>query len=396
MRILRDALVVVLGVALLAVGAEAALRAVFSDRVPPLGQLFKFRKDTPYILPNKEYITELRKNHRFRYSGNPGYRPVEHDIRIDSRGFRGRREVDFSRPRIIVYGDSNIFAIFSKEENTFPRKLQAYLRERYFVINAGIPGAGPDQSVLRLEEDIGDIRPAIVVLHVFAENDFGDIVRNGLFRLEGGRLTRVERTFDDPAFREPPNPFLAFLSKTAIYKAAKKVGRMLASGEPLDPVAGKLAQKRQQFARYEAGGFGSFANDFYDYDVALWPDEPASRLQVALMRAVLARGKEIAEAAGARLIVMIEPSARDLTTNARPNYTDYSRYRNYRRRNLSDLAYEAATASGIETINLYDAFLANDPSSLYFRENDTHWNDAGQDLAARVVARYLEEHPDPI
>ena len=44
---------------------------------------------------------------------------------------------------------------------------------------------------------------------------------------------------------------------------------------------------------------------------------------------------------------------------------------------------------------IFDVFLKNNPGSLYFREDDTHWNDRGQDLAARETARFHFGHSGP-
>jgi hypothetical protein len=53
---------------------------------------------------------------------------------------------------------------------------------------------------------------------------------------------------------------------------------------------------------------------------------------------------------------------------------------------LTDIAQRHA----IEHISLFAPFQAADPCRLFFRGGDTHWNEAGQALAARLVAERLE------
>jgi hypothetical protein len=87
----------------------------------------------------------------------------------------------------MVYGDSNVQARFSSLEDTFSHRLEIGLESRLGtkvdVINAGVIGFGPDQSLLRFIKDADVYRPNVVIFHVFADNDFGDLLRNRLFEL---------------------------------------------------------------------------------------------------------------------------------------------------------------------------------------------------------------------
>src|SRR6185436_5789593 len=63
------------------------------------------------------------------------------------------------------------------------------LPEGVEVINAGVTAYGPDQACLRIEDEVARLDPDLVVLAVFADNDFGDLARDKIFRLDGdGRL----------------------------------------------------------------------------------------------------------------------------------------------------------------------------------------------------------------
>ena len=119
------------------------------------------------------------------------------DVRINADGFRGPplRPLVGSGRRIMVYGDSFIAGEISPDTLTFVRVLERLLQSRHGseieVVNAGVAGYGPDQAFIALREDAPRMRPAAVILGIFADNDFGDLVRDKLFVLSAdSQLTR--------------------------------------------------------------------------------------------------------------------------------------------------------------------------------------------------------------
>jgi hypothetical protein len=131
---------------------ELSLRAAFPDKVP--------KARTPVQIevafePHPVYLISLKPNleRTFRRSAKNG-QVITH-WNTNSASFRGPEIKEKHGTRIIVYGDSNIFARFSNLEDTFPFQLQEVLRratgKTIEVINAGVPGFGPDQSLLRFE-----------------------------------------------------------------------------------------------------------------------------------------------------------------------------------------------------------------------------------------------------
>ncbi len=111
------------------------------------------------------------------------------------------------------------------------------------------------------------------------------------------------------------------------------------------------------------------------------------------MSAVLKQAKSVAEREKVELLVVIQPSIVDITENFRLSHKDLElRFPNYDRRRLSSVVARICTSAEIPFVNLYDTFESHDPPSLFFQGDNNHWNDRGQDLAARTVARYLERH----
>ncbi len=318
--------------------------------------------------------------------------------RTNKNSFRGHELRPHHDFRIIVYGDSNIQGEFSDLENTFPYKLEAYLREltskNVEVINAGVVGFGPDQSLIRFMQEADTYNPDMVIFNIFSDNDFGDIIRNRLFELDssGDLVTPGVRT-----------TFTAFLSSLVITKAAHKVMRMVSlEKQPEDEetqvrrlytIAGLLDVNERECALYKRTHSRMFSHfsDHYDIDVALYPQSESSRTKTVLMDAVLARAKQFADSKRIKFMVLVQPSSRDLTANSRPNYRELSEYPGYRRNNLTSAVNDICGKHDMLSVSLYDVFLQNDPENLFFITDD-HWNDKGQDIAAREVAAYISPH----
>ncbi len=195
-RALFAALSVALSISLVVALAELGLRWLFPERVasaaPPADPAFEF---------NESYLVALKKSMTKEYRGKDSI--VWH---TNKDGYRGD-ELRQADARVIVYGDSNVLARFSTLEDSFPAqlgsRLSSGLGRDVEVINAGVVGFGPDQSLLKMEDEIDRVRADLVVLHIFADNDFGDLLRNRLFERDAqGRLVETAHARrPDPVFR---------------------------------------------------------------------------------------------------------------------------------------------------------------------------------------------------
>ena len=162
-------------------------------------------------------------------------------------------------------------------------------------------------------------------------------------------------------------------------------------------VVGELIKtSREEYEVYKEGGPQKFSHcsDHYDIDIALNPEEESSRVKMKLMEAVLKRAKEFADSRGILFFVMIEPSIIDMTLDNEDvlGYGYLERYPGYDRRTLTAAVKNACAETGVAYVNLFNVFIENDPRSLYFKKDDNHWNDRGQDVAARATAQYIENH----
>ncbi len=392
MKFFRDVLIIAGMTLILLVVMEGALRIIYPHSL-------KSAEDSLYTF-----------NSRCWYTLKPGQEEVfqrsEHNggdsicWRSNSDGFRGEELKENPDFRIIVYGDSNIQARFSSLENTFCFKLQSLLMEKsdmdVEVINAGIIGHGPDQYLLRFKEHFSLYQPDLAIFHVFADNDYGNAIRNRLLEVDStGRLalTFHENVHDCllPGQTESKERLL-------LVKAAKRVkGKINQTLNPksTETVISFLEQScAQDYANYKNGGplCRRPNTSHYDIDLATNPQGLASQAKLVLMEAIIKEAKEFAASQGAVFMVQIHPSSIDLTGNYRwVDCTDLSRFAHYKPDNLTRFLESICQRHQISHVNFFHVFKQHDPNRLFFRHDDNHWNDEGQALAAKVSADFIAQ-----
>jgi hypothetical protein len=242
--------------------------------------------------------------------------------------------------------------------------------------------------------DIGALQPDVVIFHVFADNDYGDLLRNRLFRVTDGVLRRHPNPFTYPR-QSLIARMQDFTSTLFVVRAASKLAGLrtqesVTARPPRDPdayAAKLLLDAEHELEAYSRGGVDSAQVDHYDLDVALHPERPSARAKIELMAAVIGAARDAADRAGVKFLVLIEPSAVDLTTNLTLSYRFLSKFPEYRPERLTQIIEGICAERGIASVNLFPVFKAASPDRLYFRDTDDHWNDAGQDVAAREVAK---------
>jgi hypothetical protein len=139
----------------------------------------------------------------FVHSAELGWEPrpgVRTDgLTTNSSGLRGLHEYAPERPagvrRVLAVGDSFMFGVNLRDEESLPVQLQTILSRhgKWEVLNLGVPGYGTDQQWLRLQR-LGFRYAADVVVLGFFERDvrrnvesFRDYAKP-VFTLEGSRL----------------------------------------------------------------------------------------------------------------------------------------------------------------------------------------------------------------
>jgi len=118
---------------------------------------------------------------------------------FDAKGRFGmwQTEVDPEKEKILIFGDSVMYAWGVLEGETTPAQLDELLPEHQ-VINMAVSGWSIDQYYLYLRETIGKIRPKVVIVGIFVGNDFQVTARGfgwghskPFFKLDRGQLVHT-------------------------------------------------------------------------------------------------------------------------------------------------------------------------------------------------------------
>jgi len=251
---------------------------------------------------------------------------------------------------------------------------------------------------MRLPSDLVRYKPGLVVQVVFADNDFGDLIRNRIYRLDERGALAVNH------YRLPPQVRARYEAAAHTrgllrLQIAKYAYRLWLAVRPAPPatandayhnyIAYSLKQNLDDYAASRADADGVIESldpllDYYDAAIALEPNSEAARYETALMEKVLLRMRAVTERAGARFVVVILPAGLD----ACDHYdfaVDALKYPQYDRRRLSGLVAAMTVRNAIDALDLWLVFHSGDGTCYYFHGGDNHWNDAGQALAAKLL-----------
>jgi hypothetical protein len=326
---------------------------------------------------------------------------------VNSDGFRGEEiEADHGQRRIIVYGDSNVAAEFSELDATFAVQLERALAPHGVeIINAGVVGYGPDQVSLAMPADIARLAPSLVLVVVFADNDFGDLLRNRIYRAEPGEpLLNNYRLSPTMRAELAAGAFPRGLRRLQVRRYGGRLWAMVRDrwaegGTTSSYVETYIESSRERtaasFAGYLAENPGDRIaehpfHDYYDADIAMLPQLASAKLKIDLMEKVLLRLRALAAQSATPLALLILPSAIDVCEHYDMR-VDTARYPQYERERLSGTVEALAARAQIAHLNLYQPMRASNACAFYFDGGDGHWNDAGQAFAARLVAQFIED-----
>ena len=332
--------------------------------------------------------------------------------RINADGFRGKELAPTgSATRIVVYGDSFIHAFYSPDEETFAVQLNRQLAKKLSrpieVVNAGVSSYGPDQYLLKMQDELSRLQPDLVIVSIFAGNDYGDLLRNKIFRLSpDGQLEPSSYTLQERFQRLLElNQRESILKRalSSILKSRGVVGDQLVDGIGMGEKNGEFAlmnfwleEAQREYQSNVVDRDPVVRNIFMDHysaDVSLRPNSESAQYKVRLLGAVMKELQGVAAAANVPLVFLFIPHPFDVAeTYDDFGRVDAARFPNYDRRNQIRPLEEIAVREGWAYVSLFDAFRERDANELYFHGGDDHWNAEGQRLAAELVAKHLMDH----
>ncbi|GEM_PF-805167 len=328
---------------------------------------------------------------------------------INSEGFRGP-ELDpkHEKPRILVYGDSFIHATYTPEDETFVRQLGRQLEPKLGpveMVNAGVSSYGPDQEGLRMETELAKYKPQLVVVAVFAGNDYGDLMRNKLYRVDEGDTLEPSPHQVDASIRD----MLVLNSKnSAVMRGLKNIRTLVmakAAGVKPEVKTDAAAKKKQidswvEMAKLEYDEHVIKKDpivrnthiDYYSVDLSVDPASDAGRYKAKLMKLVLGHLVDLTKAANVPLVFLFIPHPMDVAEHYDYAEIDRARFPSYDPKNLIQPLLEFSSERSVPSVDLFEVYRAHgDPLSLYLKGGDDHWNSVGQRIAAEAVAAKIIE-----
>ena len=357
----------------------------------------------PYFVEHEERIFTLRPSAEVLYlrvAQNGGDRILS---RINRAGFRGPDlPSDALSQRVFVYGDSFIHAPYSREQDSFVHTLGRSLNDssgrHIAAINAGVSSYGPDQILRRIASDLATNQIDLVVVAIFAGNDYGDLVRNRMSDLSPNGTLQARSWRLDPAISaslrlSTSSSMLMTLARRAVSNPGHRDGDLQMAARPFELMQSWLEEAQVDFRRSILERDVVVDNiyvDHYDADVALLPSSPSADHKRRLMHAVLEAIVSTTRARHLPIAFIVIPHPIDVCIDYDSAQVDLQRYPEYRRANLTEPIVTHLRKLGVPTLDLFSFFWTVGADALYFRAGDDHWNDAGQALAASEMARLVE------
>ena len=303
--------------------------------------------------PNSRYLvphTDIRGTH-FLHHNN-----------LALHQHRDFREADLAAATNIgVFGDSFTENTGMAVQYAFTEPLDYMLnqgQQRFNVLNFGVDGYGPGQSLLHYEH----FRYAKDLDHIFfvycEKNDLKDISDMRLFHLdEAGHLVR------DEAIRE--SGYAPLLRRLHTAYLVLDVIRRWSSGIA-EPATTAEWLRSLKFERVRAI-HDAFRRTKMDHD--------SQQNSLAIFRQLIRHWKHLAEHNGSTFSVVLLPTRSD------------------------PVIVDLLKAENVESLDLNVCFGNHDPAhherawadSPYRFRKDYHWNEAGNQLAALCLYRFLEE-----
>jgi hypothetical protein len=301
-----------------------------------------------------------------RFRGKPG---------SEFRGYPlnelGFNDVTFEREkgdrfRIVALGDSFAFGFVPYPDN-YLTLLEHVLGRGHTpvdVLNMGIPRTGPvEQLALLLREGLS-FDPDLVLISFFVGNDFLDV----------RRAIRKDKSLADRSY------VLSLLRYAVMVRPRVEPSQIYGQREYQDgaPTFGERA-----FLEIVARRAVVFRTDWAEFSEAF-------DLTVATLQEI----RRVCDQHGVDLSVVLIPEEVQLDPTLQESLI--AGFAQYRRENTdferpNRLLGQRLRELGFDVLDLYPPFAEGTTSQRLYKPRDTHWNIAGNRLAAREIGRHLVE-----
>ena len=319
---------------------------------------------------------------------------VEGDwIDLTKLGFRYgtyRTKKDPMTVRVVGIGDSFAFAPVAPPHN-YHQVLEGMLRSRLGrpveVINLGRPGIGPAAEFTILRDLAMRFEPDLVVWMFFTGNDFTDDQPGTTYDLAEvlGTPSWMNARVDSMRLRWYDRFLLSGYVKFLL--ACLSHAEIAASDSTNVPVANQATFLRVECQRMSfmlddgalKSAFGKSVRPHIDAAIEL-----STRRSIPFVLAVAPDQAEIEEDLG-RMTLRRLTAADRLEASDRVAYAECLRDGDLKQLTVAHDSLATFTARGATVVDLYESFRREGASGGLYLERHTHWNEAGNRLAAEVL-----------
>ncbi len=300
---------------------------------------------------------------------------------VKERTSRGRLLVtNLPAADLLAVGDSFVFGSMVPEDLGWVGRLAVLAPLR--AVNLAVPATGPWEynQMLRLGLQT---RPRVILYGVFAD----DILASVRPAPPGGLWLRHADLVRDP---------VAYLSHTIQVSLSRALSLQIVKYLLYQPT------KRHAPYRFESGNLSFMFSGVEYWRRMLDPGDPTIQTGLDRLEQAVAEADQSAKAADATLLVVLIPNKEMvyipiLHSQGLLASDVAARLWSSRFDQPLDTIKLRLVQRRIRTLDLREGFrrIAARGTPLYFRV-DGHWNEAGNDLAARLVAEYLGQHRDAL
>ena len=247
-----------------------------------------------------------------------------------------------------------------------------------------------------MEAELPTLKPNLVIVAIYAGNDFGDLLRHKLYRLssDGSLQDNPSEYIDDAvAFtmqRARSEPILRKIMREArrrLFRQSFATGRDVRRAT----VEFELQLGIEQYRQYVIEGDNAVheLQSAYNADVSLLPTSESARYKIVMMEQIMRRMSETAAKNNAALMFLLIPAPIDVTVEHESGEVDPVKYPEYKRSTLTDILEQICQRNGFRVVNLFGPFWERRADDFYLKGLDEHWNSRGQVYAAELVSEFV-------
>ncbi len=357
-----------------------------------------------FVYQPENFGTAIRYDQRLGWSLDPNtsvravhfHHGLDYFIKINSVGLRDR-EIQIAktpgRKRILFLGDSVVFGTGVDSNWRMSEFLGRALGDRCEVVNAGVPGWGPDQELMYLESEGAQLQPDLVVVVLTVANDVVNASLDHLFLGNAPKPRYVLQSDSLSLVSMPEQQRTAAPAGTSLRSLLKRSRLILFIQRRIERLL-YMAQQRRDVEPFPQGFHRSeFERNYSHWSVYRREYDPEFESAWEVTERILSRFSRWCLGHGAELIIFSLPDRLEVDAGWREaleeragidgNLLDFDRPS----QRMAACCRERGIAFVHPVQEFRDALTVHD---LYF-ESDNHPNRYGHALTARVLLDELHE-----